>query len=321
MLYLVLWRILKKHIVIVNLYLCCISLVFYWWGDVEEYNTKIIIMLILVNYFLSYLIRTNINRNARMISAILAVVFDCFVLVRFKYPTLIFESNSVDELIFPLGISFIIFHCISYIVDVYKNEVKSENTECVEFVNFALYVLFFPKLTQGPIVQYNDMKDEVMDRTVDSDKLCDGISRFVLGLSKKVLLADTFGNTLSQINSEIYIDTPTAWLSMILFGMQLYFDFSGCSDMALGLAKMFGFNFKENFDFPYISTSISEFWRRWHMSLGAWFRKYIYIPLGGNRTGNVYINLFIVFFVTGIWHGNTAIYVCNEILIHKLQYY
>lgn len=297
MLYLVLWRIFKKHIVIVNLYLCCISLAFYWWGDVEEYNTKIIIMLILVNYFLSYLIRTNINRNARMISAILAVVFDCFVLVRFKYPTLIFESNSVDELIFPLGISFIILHCISYIVDVYKNEVKSENTECVEFVNFALYVLFFPKLTQGPIVQYNDMKDEVMDRTVDSDKLCDGISRFVLGLSKKVLLADTFGNTLSQINSEIYIDTPTAWLSMILFGMQLYFDF------------------------PYISTSISEFWRRWHMSLGAWFRKYIYIPLGGNRTGNVYINLFIVFFVTGIWHGNTAIYVCNEILIHKLQYY
>lgn len=181
-LYFILWKLLKKYMVVMNAYLCCVSLVFYWWGDTEEYNTKIIIMLILVNYFLSYLIRTNINRNTRLISAILAVVFDCFLLVRFKYPTLIFESNSVDELIFPLGISFIIFHCISYIVDVYKNEVKTESLERVEFVNFALYVLFFPKLTQGPIVQYNDMKDELRERIISIDKLCDGISRFVLGL-------------------------------------------------------------------------------------------------------------------------------------------
>lgn len=307
--YLLLWLIFKKHMVILNAYLCFASLVFYWWGDTKWHNTNVIVLLIIVNYFFSYIIRTNINMHARRISAVSAIVFDCYILARFKYPLLILSGDKLDDIIFPLGISFIIFHCISYIVDVYKMNVKTGDSEAVEFVNFALYVSFFPKLTQGPIVQYNDMRPNLRSRVINLDNICDGISRFVLGLSKKVLLADSFGATLNLITNEMYIDTPTAWLSMILYGMQLYFDFSGYSDMALGLAKIFGFEFKENFDFPYISTSISEFWRRWHISLGDWFKKYIYIPLGGNRTGSIYVNLLVVFFLTGIWHGNTEIYI------------
>lgn len=178
------------------------------------------------------------------------------------------------------------------------------------FTNFSTYILFFPKLIQGPIVSYNDMKNELENRHINLDMVSSGVSRFIIGLSKKVLLADSFGNSLVLINRANVIDTPTAWLSVLLYGLQLYFDFSGYSDMAIGLSKMVGFNYKENFNFPYISTSVSEFWRRWHISLGAWFRNYVYIPLGGNRTGSVYVNLFIVFLLTGIWHGNTWIYVC-----------
>lgn len=182
--------------------------------------------------------------------------------------------------------------------------------EIYVFTSFSTYILFFPKLIQGPIVSYNDMRSELENRHINLDMICSGVSRFIMGLSKKVLLADSFGSSLALINRANIIDTPTAWLSVLLYGLQLYFDFSGYSDMAIGLSKMAGFNFKENFNFPYISTSISEFWRRWHISLGTWFRNYIYIPLGGNRTGSVYVNLFIVFLLTGIWHGNTLIYVC-----------
>jgi alginate O-acetyltransferase complex protein AlgI len=172
-------------------------------------------------------------------------------------------------------------------------------------LDIALYISLFPQLIAGPIVRYIDVQEQIDRRTVTFDLFSKGIQRFILGLSKKVLIADTLGNTANDILSMKSggFDTPAAWLGLICYAFQIYFDFSGYSDMAIGLGKMFGFKFLENFNYPYISKSITEFWRRWHISLSTWFREYLYIPLGGNRKGNVYINLFIVFCATGIWHG------------------
>lgn len=169
-------------------------------------------------------------------------------------------------------------------------------------------MLFFPKLFQGPIVRWKDFSAPLADRRVGFDRFEAGLERFLIGLGKKILLADEFGHMLSSFPSAGAMDVPTAWIGMILFAMQMYFDFSGYSDMAIGLARFFGFELSENFNHPYTSSSITEFWRRWHISLGAWFREYVYIPLGGNRRGNVYVNLLIVFVLTGLWHGNAPVY-------------
>ena len=213
---------------------------------------------------------------------------------------------TVDRIIAPLGISFMIFTCISYLMDVYRGD----SAVCRDPLKFALFVAFFPKVAQGPIVQYKDMEVQLSDRRVSFDDLIWGIERFIIGLSKKVLIADILAQTSSTIFSHMYdgIDAGTARIGIFTYTLCLYMDFSGYSDMAIGIAKMTGFTFKENFDFPYLSKSPGEFWRRWHISLGAWFREYLYIPLGGSREGNVYVNLMIVFIVTGIWHGSAWIY-------------
>ena len=181
--------------------------------------------------------------------------------------------------------------------------------KCTNFINFALFLSFFPKLIEGPIVQYRDMESSLKNRTIEFDRVVAGIERFIIGLSKKVLLGDILSKTYGEIfGFGTEIDAGMAWIAVISYAFGLYMDFSGYSDMAIGIASIFGFSFKENFNFPYLSTSISEFWRRWHISLGTWFREYIYFPLGGSRTGNVYLHLFIVFLITGIWHGAAWVY-------------
>ena len=182
------------------------------------------------------------------------------------------------------------------------------------FLDAALYMTFFPKIVSGPIVLWKDFSIELSARVFSEDRFVYGINRFIIGLGKKVLLADTFGSVVVNIQDQMYygIDIPTAWGCTLLYFLQIYYDFSGYSDMAIGLSSMFGFKLKENFSFPYLSTSITEFWRRWHISLGTWFREYVYIPLGGNRKGfyRTLVNLFIVFLITGVWHGAGAGYLC-----------
>lgn len=305
-LYALLYKVTKGKILLPNLLLIVSSLVFYWWGS-GLFTTVMLIMFIIINYFIAYIIRTQDSK----VALILGIIFNIFVMIRYKYPVLLLQAigaymegtTDLIKVVFPLGLSFIIFNSISYIVDVYKKKID------INMVNFSIYILFFPKLLQGPIVQYTDMHNELNERKFLFDNVCAGIERMIVGLAKKVLIADVFGGTVSKILSSGDIDFITSWLCVILISLQLYLDFSGYSDMAIGMAKVFGFSFKENFDFPYFSKSVSEFWRRWHISLGAWFREYIYFPLGGSKKGNVFINLFVVFLITGMWHGNTLIYI------------
>ena len=207
------------------------------------------------------------------------------------------------QIIMPIGISFFTFQAMSYVIDVYRKQVKPQKN----IYNIALYVSLFPQLIVAPIVKYHDVEKQIESRTHSLELFYARVRRFVYGLSKKILIT----NTLAAIADDIFalngenLTAPIAWLGAICYSLQLYYDFSGYSDMAIGLGKMFGFTFLENFNYPYISKSITEFWRRWHISLSTWFKEYVYIPLGGNRKSSIrtYINLFIVFLVTGFWHG------------------
>lgn len=208
---------------------------------------------------------------------------------------------SLNTLAVPIGLSFAIFESISYVVDIYR-----EDADAGCFLDCAIFLSLFPKLVSGPIVLWRDFKPQLGNRRASIDKISAGIDRIIIGYAKKAIIADTFGVQIALINSGIAgtgVDTATMWLRALLYFFQLYFDFSGYSDIAIGLSRIFGFDFKENFNYPYISKSITDFWRRWHISLGSWFREYVYIPLGGNRRGNVYLHLLIVFLLTGIWHG------------------
>ena len=216
----------------------------------------------------------------------------------------IFHSHiSALDIVMPIGISFYTFQAVSYVIDVYRGDVSVQKN----FYKLALYICLFPQLIAGPIVKYHDVKEQIDDREVCFDKVVFGVKRFIIGLSKKVLLANSFG----AIADKIFAQSPDtfshaiAWLGAVSYSFQLYFDFSGYSDMAIGLGLIFGFKFMENFNYPYISKSISEFWRRWHISLSTWFKQYVYIPLGGNRCSKLKVmrNLGIVFLLTGIWHG------------------
>ena len=206
-------------------------------------------------------------------------------------------------MVLPIGISFYIFQAMSYVIDVYRDKAKPQ----VNILNFALYVSLFPQLIAGPIVQYSDVEEQLTKRTEDMIKFSDGIKRFCYGLGKKVILANTLAEVADKIweNSTDSFGAGVAWLGMICYSLQIYYDFSGYSDMAIGIGKMLGVEFKENFNYPYTSKSVSEFWRRLHISLSSWFKEYVYIPLGGNRKGLIrtLFNLFIVFLLTGIWHG------------------
>ncbi len=227
------------------------------------------------------------------------------ILVSFNVPAI--DLNPVH---LPIGISFFTFQAISYLVDIYRGTVSTQKN----LVNLGLYISLFPQLIAGPIVRYHDIAGALVKRTVSTDDLAWGIQRFLFGLSKKVLLANPLGLTADKIFALSFTDisTPLAWLGAICYSLQIYYDFSGYSDMAIGLGRMFGFHFLENFNYPYISRSIREFWQRWHISLSSWFRDYLYIPLGGNRRGplRTHVNLLVVFLLCGFWHGAGWTFIC-----------
>lgn len=292
------------------------SLLFYAWG--EPTYIILIIISILINYLGALLIRVHIkNKDKSKFIFITLLLIDISILFFFKYYGFAIEclgsiiglDLKVKSISLPLGISFYTFQQISYIADIYMQKVKPERN----LIDFATYITMFPQLIAGPIVKYDDIHKQLANRKESINKFGEGVQRFIIGLGKKVILANNIGLIWTQVKEVNLNDLSVvlAWIGIIAFTLQIYFDFSGYSDMAIGLAKMFGFDFLENFDYPYISKSITEFWRRWHMSLGGWFREYIYIPLGGNKKGTLIQvrNLFIVWFTTGLWHGASTNFV------------
>ena len=293
-----------------NLLLLAGSLIFYAWG--EPVYIILMMLSILLNYFCGMDIENKSENEAKAKrSLVFAITVNIVLLVFFKYFGFLVESANTlfgisipyRELALPIGISFYTFQEISYIMDVYRGKVKAQQS----LVNYALYVSMFPQLVAGPIVCYGDIEKQLTSRKISGRKLGQGAMLFIVGLSKKAVLANTMGKIFEEISSTSASNLTVlmAWLGCITYAFQIYFDFSGYSDMAIGLGRMFGFEFKKNFDVPYISKSITEFWRRWHISLSSWFREYVYIPLGGNHvtiSRNI-VNLLIVWMLTGMWHG------------------
>lgn len=290
--------------------LVLISLVFYAWGRPEY--LILLLFSVVFNYLSGLELEAYLSqeRHGRAKGVMLAAVaVNLLALGFFKYygflveniNALLHTSIRYTELPLPIGISFYTFTVLSYIFDVYRGKAKAQKN----FLSFSLYVTFFPKVISGPIVQYADMEQQLSNRTVTQAKFGAGVNMFLIGLMKKVLIADNLGTAFTAIQGMTTMSAGTAWLGMIFYSLQLYFDFSGYSDMAIGLGRLFGFDMEKNFDYPYLSASITEFWRRWHISLGAWFRQYVYIPLGGNRCskGRQVLNLSVVWLLTGIWHG------------------
>ena len=292
-----------------NLTLLIFSLIFYTFG--EPKYIFIMIFSTIVDYIHALIIDKYRNTLKAKIALISSIIVNLNLLVFFKYSNFfisiinsIFSANlDLLNLTLPIGISFYTFQTMSYTIDVYKNEAKPQKN----ILNLATFITLFPQLVAGPIVRYVDIAKQLDTRNSDIDKIYNGIYRFTIGLSKKILLANNLGIIWSSIKISQYreLSILTSWLGIICFSLQIYFDFSGYSDMAIGLGKIFGFDFLENFNFPYISKSITEFWRRWHISLGLWFRDYVYIPLGGNKVSKLkwFRNIFIVWFLTGLWHG------------------
>ena len=290
-----------------NFLLVVASLVFYAYG--EPIYVILLVASSAGNYILARL--TGECPKIRKLTMTLAVVINLGLLVIFKYSGFLVETfNSVTgagipvpQVRMPIGISFFTFQALSYVIDVYRGDASVQKN----FGKVLLYISFFPQLNAGPIVKYHDVEAEINNRKQTSEEIRKGIRRFIAGLSKKVLIANTMGLVADNLfgAAATGITGPGAWLGAVSYMLQIYFDFSGYSDMALGLGMMFGFHFHENFDYPYISASIREFWRRWHMSLSGWFKEYLYIPLGGNRRGKfrTVVNKMIVFVCTGIWHG------------------
>ena len=293
-----------------NVILLLASLVFYAWG--EPVYLFLMLLSILFNYFSGLDIARNLqDKRAAKRSLVFNLIINLAVLGFFKYEGFVLDTLngilpvhiSYHALPLPIGISFYTFQILSYIIDVYRGNVKVQTN----LPNFALYVTMFPQLIAGPIVQYADVDEQLASREVSRTKFGEGSMYFIRGLAKKVLLANTSGMIFTEVSglAKGNIAVMTAWLGAFAYMFQIYFDFSGYSDMAIGLGKMFGFEFNMNFNYPYVSKSITEFWRRWHISLSSWFRDYVYIPLGGNRVSKIkhIRNLLIVWFLTGLWHG------------------
>ncbi len=293
-----------------NLVLLIASLIFYSWGEARYF--PIMAATILVDYLAGLWIERNRGkRRLCQLGLAVAMCFNLGTLFYFKYANFflsningIFGTNfSAHQLTLPLGISFYTFQIMSYVIDVYFEKVEAERN----FINFGAYVVLFPQLIAGPIVKYTDVNKELQSRTITAQQMQEGVKLFIFGLASKVLIANNVGYLWTELQELGFanISTPLAWMGIVAYSFQIYFDFSGYSLMAIGLGKMLGFQFPKNFDFPYISRSMTEFWRRWHMTLGSWFREYLYIPLGGNRvsTPRLYFNLFVVWAATGLWHG------------------
>ncbi|MCK9476402.1 MAG: MBOAT family protein [Candidatus Muirbacterium halophilum] len=293
-----------------NIFLLSVSLLFYAWG--EPFFIFVMLGSILLNFVSGLLIsRFEGKIFYRRIVFIVGVCLNISLLFYFKYFNFfvenlkgIFNFNiNFEKVILPIGISFFTFQALSYIIDLYFGKIKVQKS----FIDLALYISLFPQLIAGPIVRYKSIENQLKKRNINIYKTSYGLRRFVAGLTKKVFFANVLGETADKIFALNITDYSqmTAWLGILCYTFQIYYDFSGYSDMAIGLGRMFGFRFVENFNYPYISRSITEFWRRWHISLSTWFRDYVYIPLGGNRKGKyrTYVNLIIVFILTGFWHG------------------
>lgn len=292
-----------------NFFLLAISLIFYAWG--EELFLLVILAMIVLNYFFALWIDGAVHQTSRLRITQLGVALNVLVLGYFKY-AYFFASNVTEDVAvltytrsihLPIGISFYTFQALSYLIDVYRREVVAQRDP----IKMALFISLFPQLIAGPIVRYSEIEQELVQRRATRSDFTVGMERFVIGLAKKILIADPLGLVADQIFAVPLdgLSTPLVWAGVICYTFQIFFDFSAYSDMAIGLGRMFGFKFPENFNFPYIATSVTEFWRRWHMTLSRWFRDYLYIPLGGNRCskGRNYFNLFLVFLVCGFWHG------------------
>lgn len=293
-----------------NFILLVTGLLFYSWG--EPIYVIVMILSSAIDYTCGRFIdKFDDKQKVRTALLLTSVVMNLALLSVFKYSSFFIQNinnllgTQITDLKLPLpiGISFYTFQSMSYTIDLYRRKIKVQKN----LVSFMAFVTMFPQIVAGPIVTYDEISDRLDDRKITIDDVSDGIGIFVCGLGKKVLLANNIGLLWSEVKAMDYsvISTATAWLGIIAFAFQIYFDFSGYSDMAIGLGKMLGFDFPKNFDYPYMSTSISEFWRRWHITLGAWFREYVYIPLGGNRKGisRTIINLVITWALTGFWHG------------------
>ncbi|MBR5535649.1 MAG: MBOAT family protein [Clostridia bacterium] len=290
-----------------NAVILAFSLFFYAWG--EPKYVFLMIATIVVNYILGLLIEKCQGTGKDKLFVILSLVFSLGALGCFKYADFFIENFSlvtglpvkVLNIALPIGISFYTFQILSYTIDVYRNDVRAQRS----IVALGAYVTLFPQLIAGPIVRYSDVEKELRERHHGFDMAYAGIRRFITGLSKKVIIANTLGELCESFHASDEKSVVFYWVFALCYSLQIYFDFSGYSDMAIGLGKILGFNFMENFNYPFISKSITEFWRRWHISLGSWFRDYVYIPMGGNRVGKtrLFINIFTIWMLTGLWHG------------------
>lgn len=298
-----------------NVLLFIVNIIFYAWGE------PIFILLLLGSMIFNYVWGILIQKfqdskkksKALLITGLIA---NLFILIFFKYFMMLGDAFNaiiglagakpvpILQIALPVGISFYTFQSLSYLIDVYRKDVKAQPN----FIKYGLYIAFFPQLIAGPIVRYKDINDQIDQRVITPEKFADGVKRFVIGLGQKVIFANYFGKIADMVfdNTAIALGgAGNAWIGIICFTLQIFFDFAGYSAMAIGMAKMFGFDFPENFNYPYISKSIKEFWRRWHISLSSWFRDYIYIPMGGNRKGKarMYCGLLLIFVLCGLWHG------------------
>ena len=298
-----------QRIALENFVLLSASLIFYAWG--EPFYIFLLLFSVLMNYVFGRLLEAERPRFRKWILAC-GVLSNLGLLAFFKYFNFFAgyinrflgqDAVPLSEFTLPLGISFYTFQAMSYVIDVYRKEVTAQRN----FFSLLLYISRFPQLVAGPIVKYKDIEEQIKYRTKTDAKRAYGVKRFIYGLGKKVLISNVMGKYVDMVLAfeTKQLSTGLMWLVMIMYAFQIYYDFSGYSDMAIGLGSMFGFDFKENFHYPYISKSVREFWTRWHISLSTWFKEYVYIPLGGNRNGKwrTYRNLFLVFLLTGFWHG------------------
>jgi len=313
----------KKKLGYRNAFLLVVSLIFYAWGG--TWYLLLILSVITVNYLGALWIskycklrlrkklkrKNEIKRKKKKYVLIFILLINLCILFYFKYFNFFIDiigkitsrSINVFEVLLPIGISFYLFQAISYLIDVYSEKVNVQKN----FFKLSLYISLFPALIAGPIIKYADLEQQINNRVHSSYDFYNGVKRFIYGLAKKVLIANNLGEAADSIflNHPSTLGMSAAWIGVIFYALQIYYDFSGYSCMAIGLSKMFGFNIKENFNHPYISLSITEFWKRWHISLTSWFREYVYYPLGGNRKGTfkTYLNIIIIFLVSGLWHG------------------
>lgn len=288
-----------------NIILVLFSIVFYAWGE------PVFVFLLLFNICVNYKVALYIEKTGKKAKRwlIIGVCYNVFILFAFKYLDFVIgmfnglSGGNIEELKLPLpiGISFYSFQAISYLVDVYRSRSKAQKN----ILNVALYIALFPQLVAGPIVRYDTISREITERNENWQDIAKGLTRFIVGLSKKVLLANAFGILVDKYWDSNSVSMSMAWLLAIAYTFQIYFDFSGYSDMAIGLGGALGFHFEENFRYPYCAGTVTEFWRRWHISLSSWFKDYVYIPLGGNRVSHRrhFFNMFVVWFLTGMWHG------------------